>query len=423
MSRDPLESFHEAVREWFAETFASATAAQTKGWPPILARRIDAAPRADRLGQDARGVSRGDRPADVLARAAEARRAAASSTSRRSRRSPSTSSATCARRIAGIAAVAARRGRPASPCPRSRCARATRPPSERARLARAPPDILITTPESLYLLLTSRRARRSALGRDGDRRRDPLAGRDQARRAPLPVARAARGAARRARPPAAAHRALGDAAAARGGRAPARRRRASRGGEAPGRRAPSTIVDAGTRARRSTLRVEVPGRGHGPARAAATRCRRARRRGRAPESIWPSIHPRLVELVRAHRSTMIFVNSRRLAERLAAALNETAGEEIALAHHGSVAREKRQEIEERLEARRAAGDRRDLVARARHRHGRGRPRRADRGAALGRVGHAAHRPRGPLASARSRAASSSPSTAAICSRRPRRPRA
>ena len=58
----------------------------------------------------------------------------------------------------------------------------------------------------------------------------------------------------------------------------------------------------------------------------------------ARRSIWPSIHPRLVELVRAHRSTMIFVNSRRLAERLASALNETAGEEIALAHHGSPAR-------------------------------------------------------------------------------------
>ncbi len=65
-------------------------------------------------------------------------------------------------------------------------------------------------------------------------------------------------------------------------------------------------------------------------------------------SIWPSIHPRLVALIREHRSTMIFCNSRRLAERLAAAINETAGEELALAHHGSVARDRRQMIEERL---------------------------------------------------------------------------
>ena len=65
-------------------------------------------------------------------------------------------------------------------------------------------------------------------------------------------------------------------------------------------------------------------------------------------SIWPSLHPRLVELIRAHRSTMVFVNSRRLAERLAAALNDLAGEELALAHHGSVAKDKRAAIEDRL---------------------------------------------------------------------------
>jgi ATP-dependent Lhr-like helicase len=65
-------------------------------------------------------------------------------------------------------------------------------------------------------------------------------------------------------------------------------------------------------------------------------------------SIWPAIHPRLVELVRAHRSTMIFVNSRRLAERLAAAINDLAEEEIALAHHGSIAKETRLRIEDRL---------------------------------------------------------------------------
>ncbi|HEX6962468.1 MAG TPA: crosslink repair DNA glycosylase YcaQ family protein, partial [Lacipirellula sp.] len=65
-------------------------------------------------------------------------------------------------------------------------------------------------------------------------------------------------------------------------------------------------------------------------------------------SIWPSIHPRLVELIRAHRSTMVFVNSRRLAERLANAINELADEELAQAHHGSIARAKRVEIEDRL---------------------------------------------------------------------------
>ena len=69
---------------------------------------------------------------------------------------------------------------------------------------------------------------------------------------------------------------------------------------------------------------------------------------RNAQSIWPSIYPALLELVREHRSTIVFVNNRRLAERLALRLNELAEEEIARAHHGSIAREQRVEIEELL---------------------------------------------------------------------------
>ena len=65
-------------------------------------------------------------------------------------------------------------------------------------------------------------------------------------------------------------------------------------------------------------------------------------------SIWPAIHPRILELIRAHRSTIVFVNSRRLAERLSTKLNELAGEELVRAHHGSIAREQRVEIEDAL---------------------------------------------------------------------------
>src|SRR6266545_1426038 len=70
----------------------------------------------------------------------------------------------------------------------------------------------------------------------------------------------------------------------------------------------------------------------------------------ARAGIWPHIDECLVELVRAHRSTIIFANSRRLAERVCAHLNELAGEEIARAHHGSVSREQRTVIEEDLKA-------------------------------------------------------------------------
>ena len=112
---------------------------------------------------------------------------------------------------------------------------------------------------------------------------------------------------------------------------------------------PIHIVDAGA-GRALNLRVEVPVEDmaklgevqeipSGPASQGETRT-----------SIWPAIHPLILDLIKQHRSTLIFVNSRRLAERLAAALNELAGEEIVHAHHGSIAREQRMMIEDELKS-------------------------------------------------------------------------
>src|SRR6202012_4626135 len=67
-------------------------------------------------------------------------------------------------------------------------------------------------------------------------------------------------------------------------------------------------------------------------------------------SIWQSIHPRLLEIIRQNESTIIFVNARRIAERLPGAINELANEQIARAHHGSLAASQRSEIEEMLKA-------------------------------------------------------------------------
>ncbi|MGZ4166355.1 MAG: DEAD/DEAH box helicase [Solirubrobacteraceae bacterium] len=67
-------------------------------------------------------------------------------------------------------------------------------------------------------------------------------------------------------------------------------------------------------------------------------------------SIWPAIYPELLELIRNHRSTIMFVNNRRSAERIALRLNEMAGEELARSHHGSLAREERTLVEEMLKA-------------------------------------------------------------------------
>jgi ATP-dependent helicase Lhr and Lhr-like helicase len=75
-------------------------------------------------------------------------------------------------------------------------------------------------------------------------------------------------------------------------------------------------------------------------------------------SIWGAIHPQLLDLVRTHRSTLIFVNNRRLAERIAGAVNELAGETLLRAHHGSIALSQRQEIESDLKR----GQVRGLVA-------------------------------------------------------------
>ncbi len=72
-------------------------------------------------------------------------------------------------------------------------------------------------------------------------------------------------------------------------------------------------------------------------------------------SIWPAIYPRLLQLILEHRSTIVFVNSRRLAERIAARINELAEQELVRAHHGSIAREQRLLIEDELKAGRLRG--------------------------------------------------------------------
>jgi ATP-dependent Lhr-like helicase len=100
------------------------------------------------------------------------------------------------------------------------------------------------------------------------------------------------------------------------------------------------VVDAGGPPRLS-LRIAMPV--EEMARTDAGKAENGRDR-----SIWPALHGPLVELIRAHRSTLLFVNSRRLAERLSAALNDVAGEPLVLAHHGSIAKDRRMAIEDAL---------------------------------------------------------------------------
>jgi ATP-dependent Lhr-like helicase len=112
---------------------------------------------------------------------------------------------------------------------------------------------------------------------------------------------------------------------------------------------PVTIVDTGEK-KKLQLRVEVPVEDMARLAEATEIPSGPASAGPRGASIWPAIHPRLLELIRAHTSTLIFVNSRRLAERLAAALNELAGETLVQAHHGSIARAQRIEIEDNLKS-------------------------------------------------------------------------
>ena len=194
------------------------------------------------------------------------------------------------------------------------------PQKERREMLKEPPDILITTPESLYLMLTSqaRETLRSVETLILDEVH-AVAGTKRGAHLAITVERL-RAAGRAAD---AAHRPLGDAAAARGDR-PVRLPAG----------APITLVDAGTR-KELDLEVVVPVEDmrelgstaslvENPAQADGRRWTSAPSAARS--SIWPSIYPEILRLVEEHRSTIVFVNNRRLAERLALRLNELANE-------------------------------------------------------------------------------------------------
>jgi len=192
------------------------------------------------------------------------------------------------------------------------------PQMERAAMLRKPPDILITTPESLFLLLTSR-ARETLRGIETVIVDEvhAVAGTKRGAHLALSLERLQR---------------LVGEPVQRIGLSATQRPLEEIGRFVSGGRE-IELVDAG-RAKELDLRVVVP--------------LDDMREPEEQQSIWPSIYPEILELVRAHRSTIVFVNNRRLAERLALRLNELAEEELARAHHGSLAREQRVEVEELL---------------------------------------------------------------------------
>jgi ATP-dependent Lhr-like helicase len=225
------------------------------------------------------------------------------------------------------------------------------PQGERRDIVRHPPDVLITTPESLYLMLTSNA--RSALAHVEQVIVDEIhavAGTKRGAHLALSLERLDR--LTETRPQriglSATQRPLDEVARFLGGR-----------DVRAGRARPVTIVDAGVR-KPLELQIVVPVDDMGELGKPRTGDELVLSGPAAgdPEvraSIWPAIHPVLLDLIKQHRSTLVFVNSRRLAERLAARLNELSEEEggppeLVRAHHGSIAREQRLEIEDQLKA-------------------------------------------------------------------------
>src|SRR5579884_2015565 len=308
---EPLELFRPETRAWFERNFAAPTPAQAKGWPAIAAGGHVLIQAPTGSGKTlAAFLSAIDRltatPGEGLRVLYVSPLKALNYDVERNLRGP----------LAGLGSelrVAVRTG--------------DTPQKERAAMLREPPDILITTPESLFLLLTSR-------ARELLRPVETLI---------LDEVHAVAGTKR------GAHLALSVERLEELAAQPIQRiglsatqRPLEEIGRFVGGGRPIELVDAGV-AKELDLEVVVPVED-------MREPGESREEGWESRSIWPSIYPALVDLVRAHRSTIVFVNNRRLAERLALRLNELAEEEIARAHHGSLAREQRTQIEEDLKA-------------------------------------------------------------------------
>jgi len=203
--------------------------------------------------------------------------------------------------------------------------------AERARMLRTPPHILVTTPESLYLLLTAERSRetlrtvRTVIVDEihaviGTRRGAHLA---------LSLERLQQ---------------VAEAPLVRIGLSATQRPIDAVARYLVGAHGPCAIVDEGHR-RDLDLQIEMP---------------KSSLEAVMSHEIWEEYYERLADLVRAHKTTLVFVNTRRLAERVARHLSDRLGEEAVTAHHGSLSKEKRLDAEARLKS----GALRALVATA-----------------------------------------------------------
>jgi ATP-dependent Lhr-like helicase len=390
-AEDVLGLFHPITAGWFRAVFEGVTPPQREGWPAISRGEstLILAPTGTGktltaflwcLDKLMLGGELADEPVSELAGKAGVVKAGREARERGCRVlyiSPLKALAVDVERnlrspLAGIANMAQREG-VAVRIPEISVRTGDTSPKERARFKRHPGEILITTPESLYLLLTSdageslrsvetviideihalvptKRGAHLALSLE---RLEALCGR--------PLQRIGLSATQR--PLEEVARFLGGAIGQEAGKqkkeagvavkelvTPEDAAAEDNAEVAAGVRfRPVTIVNAGAR-KVLELKVEVPVEDMAKLGEIEDLPSGPASQGPKRTSIWQSVYPRLLEIVRERTSTLIFVNARRVAERLAGALNELSGEPIARAHHGSLAAAQRSEIEELLKA-------------------------------------------------------------------------
>jgi ATP-dependent helicase Lhr and Lhr-like helicase len=321
----PLSGFHPAVAHWFAARFREPTEPQRRAWPVIQAGQdaLIAAPTGsgktfaaflaaiDSLVRQGLGGPLADETQVVYVSPLKA----LSNDVQKNLSEP----------LAEIRRTLEQQGLP-DVAIRTLVRTGDTPGAERQAMVKRPPHILVTTPESLYLLLTAERSREMlrtaravivdeihAVARDKRgshlalslERLDHLTGRRLQR--------------------------IGLSATQKPIDEIAQFLVGTRRAPSPQSPAPS-IIDAG-HARHLDLALEIPS---SPLEAVMA------------AEVWEEIYDRLAQLVTEHRTTLVFVNTRRLAERLTMHLSERIGAEHVTSHHGSLSKEKRLDAEQRL---------------------------------------------------------------------------
>ncbi len=314
-----LDDFHPLLRDWFRERSWTPTQPQIEGWPLVRSGRdaLISAPTGSgktlaafsiALDGLVRQAATGELPERTLVVYVSPLKALSNDV-RKNLEIP----------LGEICELASRYNTPLAPI-RTAVRTGDTSSAERARMLRKPPHVLVTTPESLFILLTAERSRALFTGvrtvivdeihaMAGDKRGSHLA---------LTLARLDRlvqdnGAGKPQR--------IGLSATVHPLAEVARFLSAS-----------AAVVDVGAR-REMRVCVEVPRDELGPV---------------ASNEMWSEIYDRAAEHIRAHRTTLVFVGTRRLSERAAFALTERLGEGVVMPHHGSLSKEARFTAENRL---------------------------------------------------------------------------